>query len=85
MRASLHLVVHIMWTSDRYTEALAMFKGLPDPLWNASVLEGLATVPILEAWANGAGLVIQYLPPITGLSWKHLRRMVQLTPSRIPG
>ncbi|KAF9652866.1 hypothetical protein BDM02DRAFT_3153426 [Thelephora ganbajun] len=39
-----------------YAEALAMFKGLPDPLWHASVLEGLATVPILEAWASGTGL-----------------------------
>jgi len=35
-----------------------MFKALPDPLWHASVLEGLATVPILDAWANGASLVI---------------------------
>jgi len=34
-----------------------MFKGLPDPLWHASVLEGLATVLVLEAWASGAGLV----------------------------
>jgi len=34
-----------------------MFKALPDPLWHASVLEGLATVPILDAWANGASLV----------------------------
>ena len=39
-----------------------MFKGLPDPLWHASVLEGLATVPILEAWASGAGLVINASP-----------------------
>ena len=36
-----------------------MFKSLPDPLWHASVLEGLATVPILDAWANGATLVIK--------------------------
>lgn len=35
-----------------------MFKNLPDPLWHASVLEGLATVPILEAWASGTGLVM---------------------------
>lgn len=35
-----------------------MFKSLPDPLWHASVLESLATVPILDAWATGAGLVI---------------------------
>lgn len=41
-----------------------MFKNLPDPLWYASVLEGLATVPILEAWASGASLVIRYLPSI---------------------
>lgn len=33
-----------------------MFKSLPDPLWHASVLEGLATVPILGAWASGVGL-----------------------------
>lgn len=39
-----------------------MFKALPDPLWYASVLEGLATVPILEAWASGAGLVINTSP-----------------------
>lgn len=35
-----------------------MFKSLPDPLWQASVLEGLATIPILDAWATGGGLVI---------------------------
>lgn len=39
-----------------------MFKGLPDPLWHASVLEGQATVPILDAWANGASLVINTSP-----------------------
>jgi len=37
-----------------------MFKSLPDPLWHASVLEGLATVPILEAWTSGAGLVMNF-------------------------
>ena len=40
-----------------------MFKGLPDPLWHASVLEGLAIVPILEAWASGVGSVINTSPP----------------------
>lgn len=40
-----------------------MFKALSDPLWHASVLEGLATVPILEAWASGVGLVINISPP----------------------
>lgn len=62
-----------------------MFKSLPDPLWHASVLEGLATIPILEAWTSETGLVIQYLPLTLGLSYAYHRRMVQLVPSRIPG
>jgi trafficking protein particle complex subunit 9 len=45
-----------------------MFKSLPDPLWHASVLEGLATVPILEAWVSGSGLVIQYFLLVSSFS-----------------
>ncbi|KAI0273777.1 TRAPP II complex [Gloeopeniophorella convolvens] len=38
-----------------YSEAIALFKAAPDPVWYASALEGLATVSLLEAW-SGQGL-----------------------------
>jgi hypothetical protein len=40
----------------RYTEAVALFKAANDPVWYASVLEGLATIALLDAW-SGQGLV----------------------------
>ncbi|KAF9264661.1 hypothetical protein L218DRAFT_861806 [Marasmius fiardii PR-910] len=39
-----------------YTEALQLFKPLVDNLWQASALEGLATISILDAWSTGQGL-----------------------------
>jgi len=41
----------------RYNDALTHLKSNPDPVWHASVLEGLSTVGILEAWASSGGLV----------------------------
>lgn len=42
---------------DRYTEALQIFKPSQDLPWQASALEGLATITILDAWSAGHGLV----------------------------
>ncbi|KZT67733.1 hypothetical protein DAEQUDRAFT_792472 [Daedalea quercina L-15889] len=37
-----------------YTEAIALFKGSPhDTAWHAAALEGLATIPVIEAWSSG--------------------------------
>jgi len=65
-----------------------MFKSIPDPLWHASVLEGLATVPILDAWASGVGLVIStshLCSPShekTSVEWFHQFRQGSLDRSR---
>ena len=40
----------------RYAEAVTLFKTANDPVWYASVLEGLATVALLEA-LSGQGFV----------------------------
>ncbi|KAI0093921.1 TRAPP II complex [Irpex rosettiformis] len=34
-----------------YNEAIAMLKGSQDNIWHASALEGLAIIPILDAWS----------------------------------
>ncbi|KAI0703613.1 TRAPP II complex [Cytidiella melzeri] len=34
-----------------YTEAIAMLKASQDNVWHASALEGLAIVPVLDAWS----------------------------------
>ena len=34
-----------------YTEAMAMLKNPQDAVWHASALEGLATIPVLDAWS----------------------------------
>ncbi|KAJ4474536.1 TRAPP II complex [Lentinula lateritia] len=39
-----------------YTEALQLLKSPLDSIWNASALEGMATIPILDAWSAGHGL-----------------------------
>ncbi|KAK0197056.1 TRAPP II complex [Armillaria mellea] len=39
-----------------YTESLQLFRATPDPVWQASALEGLATISILDAWSAGHGL-----------------------------
>lgn len=36
----------------RYTEAIATAKGPLDSVWQASAMEGLATIPILDAWSS---------------------------------
>jgi hypothetical protein len=59
-----------------------MFKSLPDPLWHASVLEGLATIPVLDAWASGTGLVINTSPSGVRALTRTPRRTV---PPRILG
>ncbi|KZT09435.1 uncharacterized protein LAESUDRAFT_694916 [Laetiporus sulphureus 93-53] len=35
-----------------YTEAIALFKGPQDAIWHASALEGLATIPVVQAWSS---------------------------------
>lgn len=42
---------------NRYTEALQLLKTPLDSIWHASALEGMATIPILDAWSAGHGLV----------------------------
>ncbi|TFY64017.1 hypothetical protein EVJ58_g2901 [Rhodofomes roseus] len=38
-----------------YSEAIALFKGSPhDTSWHAAALEGLATIPVIEAWSSGS-------------------------------
>ncbi|XP_006458106.1 hypothetical protein AGABI2DRAFT_148600 [Agaricus bisporus var. bisporus H97] len=39
-----------------YTEALQLFKNSQDHAWHAAVLEGLATISVVEAWSAGHGL-----------------------------
>ncbi|KAK0459779.1 TRAPP II complex [Desarmillaria tabescens] len=39
-----------------YTESLQLFRATPDPVWQASALEGLATISILDSWSAGHGL-----------------------------
>ncbi|KAG7092479.1 hypothetical protein E1B28_008831 [Marasmius oreades] len=39
-----------------YTEALQLFKPSVDSIWQASALEGLATISVLDAWSTGQGL-----------------------------
>ncbi len=42
---------------DRYSEAILLFKLPQDTALHASALEGMATIPVLDAWAAGNGLV----------------------------
>ncbi|KAL4067655.1 transport protein Trs120 or TRAPPC9 TRAPP II complex subunit-domain-containing protein [Scleroderma citrinum] len=39
-----------------YQEALNLFKAASDPVWQASVIEGLAVISVLDLWASGQGL-----------------------------
>ncbi|KAJ3920291.1 transport protein Trs120 or TRAPPC9 TRAPP II complex subunit-domain-containing protein [Lentinula edodes] len=39
-----------------YTEALQLLKSPLDSIWNASALDGMVTIPILDAWSVGHGL-----------------------------
>ncbi|KAF9075275.1 TRAPP II complex [Rhodocollybia butyracea] len=39
-----------------YLEALQLLKSPLDSIWNASALEAMATIPILDAWSAGHGL-----------------------------
>lgn len=39
-----------------YAEAIVLFKTGQDPVWHGSVLEGMATVFVLDAWSAGQGL-----------------------------
>ncbi|CCM02371.1 uncharacterized protein FIBRA_04466 [Fibroporia radiculosa] len=40
-----------------YTEAIALFKNSQDAVWHASALEGLATIPIVEAWSSSNSML----------------------------
>jgi len=44
---------------SRYTEAIQLFKNSQDHAWHGTVLEGLATIAIIEAWSAGHGLVCE--------------------------
>lgn len=44
----------------RYSEAILLFKLPQDIAWHASALEGMATIPVLDAWAAGNGLVCHF-------------------------
>ncbi|KAI0636866.1 TRAPP II complex [Trametes polyzona] len=39
-----------------YTESIVLFKSPQDAAWHASALEGLATVPVIEAWSSTHGV-----------------------------
>ncbi|KAF5391257.1 hypothetical protein D9757_001865 [Collybiopsis confluens] len=39
-----------------YAEAVQQLKSPLDSIWSASALEGMATIPILDAWSAGHGL-----------------------------
>ncbi|KAI6022691.1 TRAPP II complex [Pisolithus marmoratus] len=39
-----------------YQEALNLFKPASDPAWQASAIEGLAVISVLDLWAAGQGL-----------------------------
>ncbi|KAI0797912.1 TRAPP II complex [Abortiporus biennis] len=39
-----------------YTEAIATLKSTMDAPWNASALEGLAVIPVIEAWSSSQAL-----------------------------
>ena len=41
----------------RYNEAIVLCKAPQDVAWHASALEGLATIPIVEAWSSTHGIV----------------------------
>ncbi|KAI0748229.1 transport protein Trs120 or TRAPPC9 TRAPP II complex subunit-domain-containing protein [Daedaleopsis nitida] len=39
-----------------YNEAIVLFKSSQDLAWHASALEGLATLPVVEAWSSTHGI-----------------------------
>ncbi|KAF8844938.1 hypothetical protein BDN67DRAFT_942470 [Paxillus ammoniavirescens] len=39
-----------------YQEALNLFKTGMDPVWQASAMEGMASISVLDSWAAGQGL-----------------------------
>lgn len=52
-----------------YNEALQVFKTMPDPPWNASALEGLATIAVVDAWSAGQGLQTSMNTVSTKVPW----------------
>ena len=68
----------------RYNEAIVLCKAPQDVAWHASALEGLATIPIVEAWSSTHGIVRMLrgsrVPPLADRS----SRMAQPT-TRIRG
>lgn len=50
-------VISYCEVSIRYNEAIILCKSPQDAVWHASALEGLATIPVLEAWSSAHGLV----------------------------
>ncbi|KAL1721168.1 TRAPP II complex [Schizophyllum commune] len=52
-----------------YNEALQVFKTSPDPPWQASALEGLATIAVVDAWSAGQGLQTSMHTTSTKVPW----------------
>lgn len=48
--------VSLFLKSHRYNEAITTLKGTQDVAWQASALEGLATIPVLDAWSASQGV-----------------------------
>ncbi|TFK29959.1 hypothetical protein FA15DRAFT_677283 [Coprinopsis marcescibilis] len=42
--------------STWYTKSIQLFQSSSDPIWQASALEGLATIAIIDSWSSGQGL-----------------------------
>lgn len=51
---------HDLSFNYRYVEAISVFKVSQDPIWQASALEALATISVLDAWSAGQGLVSRF-------------------------
>ncbi|KAL1742926.1 TRAPP II complex [Schizophyllum fasciatum] len=52
-----------------YNEALQVFKTSPDTTWQASALEGLATIAVVDAWSAGQGLQTSMHTTSTKVPW----------------
>ena len=57
MVGTIFFILRDPYSRFRYTEAVALFKSPQDVIWHGSVLVGMATCHIIEAWSVGHGLV----------------------------
>lgn len=60
------------WSSSkaeyRYNEAIQLLKGTNDILWQATAMEGIATITVIDAWSVGQGLVSENIKNFVGLA-----------------